>query len=88
MLIMTMLSTSLTCGGRALSKVLTRISELKDVVQEFMIEKKNQACRRLQGSGLTFPSHGISSHLHELNLNLQSEDQLVHVLFHQQKLFI
>jgi hypothetical protein len=71
------------------SKVLTRIFELKDAIQEFMTAKGKpvsefDALKWL--ADFAFLTD-ISSYLNELNLKLQSQDQLMHVLLNHIKLF-
>jgi hypothetical protein len=79
MLIMAMLSTS-PVGH---SKVLTRNFELKDAIQEFMTAKGKPVSEFDDPTWLADSAFltDISSHLNELNLKLQSKDQLVHALF-------
>jgi hypothetical protein len=71
------------------SKVLTRIFELKDAIQELMTAKGKPVSEFDDPKWLADFAFlkDISSHLNELNLKLQSKDQLVHVLFNHIKAF-
>jgi hypothetical protein len=71
------------------SKVLMRIFELKDAIQEFMTAKGKPVLEFDDPKWLAYFAFlmDISSHLNELNLKLQSKDQLVHVLFNHIKAF-
>jgi hypothetical protein len=62
---------------------------VKDVIQELMTAKGKLVSAFDDPKWLANIAFltGISSHLNELNLTLQSKDQLVHVLFNRIKAF-